>query len=665
LNGRAVWVAGAGLLLLAAVTAADIFQGQGDIPSATVVDALLAPQSTLDHEIVRGLRLPRAAAGIVAGLAMAGSAVLLQGVTRNHLAEPGTLGLTAGGTLAVTVFTAFASLQEGVPTIAIAFVGVLLGAALIGVLAVGAGAGPVRLILAGLAVSLSLSAVSASIMLVRETQTAGLFFWGAGSLIQLDWAAVRAGALVLVPCLLAAFALGRALDVQALGEATAKALGQRARMTMLGAGLVAALLAAVGVAVVGPVAFVGLFAALVARLGRPQTTAGLLAVALPWGAAILVAADVLGRLVLGTDDEIAAGIICTLLGAPALVIVARRITGAEGFGTDRAAAAVRWRTWPIVIAVGGLLAAAVLTMTVGELSASPREIADALFGHGTAAAELAVELRFPRLAVAALAGALLAAGGTILQGTVRNPLASPELVGVTGGASVGAFVILLAIPSAPDAALPFAAFGGAMVALMLALLLSAGGTYSPARVALIGLAITAACTAITTLMVLEAEPEAAVAVTWLAGSTYAASFADLRLLAIPAAVLLPAALLAARTLEIHALGDRVATGLGQRVTSARVALLVLGAALCASAVAVAGAISFVGLLAPHAARLVAGPRYSRLLPVAMLLGALLLVASDLLARELFAPVDLPVGIVVSIVGTLYLAVLMLRSRSLA
>ena len=187
-------VAGLGLLLVAVV--ADIAQGAGGLSLHTVLDAVLHDRGTLEASLVRDVRLPRAVAGIVAGAALGAAAVLLIAITRNPLAEPATLGLTAGGTLAVTVTSAYASVAPGASTIAVAFVGVVCGALLIGAIASVAGAAPVRIVLAGMAISLALSAVSAAIQLLKETKTSGLFLWGAGSLLQSGWGQVQAGTLI-------------------------------------------------------------------------------------------------------------------------------------------------------------------------------------------------------------------------------------------------------------------------------------------------------------------------------------------------------------------------------------------------------------------------------------------------------------------------------------
>jgi iron complex transport system permease protein len=248
---------------------------------------------------------------------------------------------------------------------------------------------------------------------------------------------------------------------------------------------------------------------------------------------------------------------------------------------------------------------------------------------------------------------------------VRNPLASPELVGITGGASVGAFCVLLVDSGAPLELLPFAAFAGGMTALVLVLALAGPRRTSPARLALVGLAVTGACAAVTALMVLRAHPGTSVAVAWLAGSTYASGWHELALLAVPAAVLLPLAFASVRGLDLLALGEDQARALGLPVARARTLLLVLGAALAAAAVAVAGAIAFVGLVAPHLARLIAGGEHRRLLPAAVLIGMVLLAAADAIGRTAFAPTELPSGLVVALLGAPYLAWLMLRTRPIA
>jgi iron complex transport system permease protein len=647
----------AGVLLALAAALADVWQGQGDVD---VWAAIFHRGDTLGDALFTDIRLPRALAGVIAGGALACAAVVLQAITRNPLAEPATLGLTSGGALAVTLAAAYGSLAPGAPTIAVAFAGVALGTLLIGAMAA-AGGGGIRLILAGMAVGLALAAASGAVRLARETETSGLFLWGSGSLLQTGWGPTRAAALIALVAVAGVFALARALDVAVLGEETARGLGLRSGLTQVAGVTLAAVLTAVAVGLCGPIAFVGILAGGLARFARPRGHLGLLAVAIPWGAAILLSADVVGRLLTGLDTETPAGVVCALIGAPVLIVVARRLRGEVGSAVDAAASAARWRPRASLAAAALLPVAVVGSLCLGEIGIGPGEVVRSIFGTGSPLGEIALDSRAPRLCVALLGGACLAASGTVLQSAVRNPFAGPELAGVVGGASVGAFAVLLAFPDAPSLALPFASFAGALVA-MAAVLAFAGGS-SPARLALVGLAVTAACAAVTELMLLHSQPAAATAITWLSGSTYATSWSDLRLLAVPAAVLLPLAFLAVRRLDVLMLDDELSRALGLRVSVNRAGLLAVGAALGAAAVAVCGAIAFIGLLAPHAARLLAGGNHRRALPMAIALGALLLGLADTVGRTLLAPTEIPSGLVVSMIGAPYLAVLLWRSRT--
>lgn len=667
--GRPAAFAVLGLVVLLLAALADLLQG-GDGATASTVFAAITGREVDDFEqvflveIVRELRGSRAAAGALAGATLAASAVLLQSVTRNPLAEPATLGLSAGGTLAVTITAAFVTVAPGAPTIAVAFAGVLLATALIGALALAGGAGPIRLVLAGMAIGLALGAVGGAIRLLRETETSALFLWGAGSIAQSGWGPVRTGALIAAVALVAALALGRALDVAVLGEETSRALGLRAGRTRVAAVLVAAVLAAVSIGIAGPLAFVGVLAVGVARFARPRGHLGLFAVAIPWGAATVLIADVLARVLLGATEETPAGIFCALIGAPVLILVARRLRDGGPPVVDRAAASARWRPRAAL----GVAVLVPVGFVAGIVIGGPLiDPLDVLRGIGDAGSDLGavVSGRASRLAVALVAGAALAGSGVLLQTAVRNPFAGPELVGVTGGASVGAFVVLLAYPDASRWVLPGAAFVGSVAAM--AIVLAAAGRHrgSPQRLALVGLAVSAAAAAITLLMVLRAQPAAAQAITWLAGSTYALDWADLAVVGPVTLVLGALSYLLADHLDVLALDDDQSRSLGLRTTTVRVGVTILGAAIAAAAVAVVGAVAFLGLLGPHLARLVAGGAHRRLIPMAMAIGALMLGAADVIGRTLHPPLELPAGLVVAAIGAPYLAYMMWRSRAAA
>ena len=655
---RAAAFAAAGVLLALLAALADVAQGQGDVD---VLDALFGRGETLGEALFFDVRLPRALAGIIAGGALAAAAVVLQALTRNPLAEPATLGMTAGGALTVTLAAAYASLAPGAPTIAVAFVGVTIGTLLIGAMAA-AGGGGLRLILAGMAVGLALSAASGAVRLARETETSGLFLWGAGSLLQTGWGPVRAAALIGIPTALAILALARALDVAVLGEETARGLGLRSaphagrrrragRDPDRGRGR--------------PV-----------RPDRVHRRARLRP--RPLREAARPCGDARGRDPLGRRDPAR-----RRRRRPRDHRPGHRDARGRGLRADRRARARdrgaqapgRGRARRRPGRERRTLAPEGHARRGGDLARSRSSAACAWGRSGSARARCSSRSSAPARRSVRSRSSRARRGspspcsaapawpppGPSCRPRSRNPFAGPELAGVVGGASVGAFTVLLAFPDAPTIALPFAAFAGALGAMAIVLALAGGG--SPARFALTGLAITAACAALTELMLLHSQPAAATAITWLSGSTYATSWSDFRLLAVPALILLPVALLAVRRLDILMLDDELGVALGLRVNAARAGLLAAGAALGAAAVAVCGAIAFVGLLAPHAARLLAGGNHRRALPMAIALGALLLGLADTVGRTVLAPTEIPSGLVVSLIGAPYLAILLWRSRT--
>lgn len=652
-------------LALVAVAVADVLQGAAGLTPGVVLDAIRQPDGSVEHALVRDVRLPRAAAGIVAGAALAAAGVCFQTLTRNPLAEPGTLGVNAGAALALAAYVAFAPFSVGSFEIAVAFAGALGAALLVWLLAAALGFTPLRLLLAGTAITVVLGSATAAIQLLRENETSGLFFWGAGSLIQDGWSSVRPAAVLTALAIAALVLAGRALDVSLLGDDASAALGVRGSRLRAGAGLLGVLLAAVAVSVVGPFAFVGFVAPHLARLAGVRRTRPLASLSALLGGALVLAADVGARLLLGSAQEVPAGVFVALLGTPFLVALARSIgTGREVVARSPLAVARRLpRLAAFPAAVAALVGVVVVALASGDVDVPLRATVGALLGSsGDPLADVVVDLRWPRVAVAALAGACLAVSGAVLQAVVRNPLAGPELTGVIGGASLAAITVLVALPAVDAAVVPLAALLGAAAAFAVVLLCAGGLAASPARLALVGVAVSAACAGLVGLITATGPLRASLAVQWLAGTSYGRASGDALRLAYAAVPLLLAAWLAARPLDLFGVGDDAARSLGLRVARARLMLLAVGTALGAVAVSTVGAVSFAGLLAPHAARLLVGVRARHLVPMSALVGATAVTAADLIGRAAFAPVELPMGIVVAFLGTPFLLVALLLSR---
>lgn len=334
--------------------------------------------------------------------------------------------------------------------------------------------------------------------------------------------------------------------------------------------------------------------------------------------------------------------------------------------TTRASGLMDKRVLVVIAALIAVTAVVVIAgAAIGSLRISPLSVVRILFGAGDQAeATVVLQFRLPRIVVAFLVGMLLAASGAILQGIIRNPLASPDIMGITGGASAAVVAFITFFPLASVQYLPFAAMIGAIVATAVIYGLAWKKGVSPMRLVLIGIGIEATMKAVTTLMIVRSQFYASSkALTWLTGTVYGSNWSNVWALLPWTLVLIPLAFFMGRTLNVLQLGDDTAAGAGSRIDRDRLLLLVLCVGTAGAAVAVGGAIGFIALLAPHAARRLVGSSFGGLLPVAALLGGIIVVAADLIARTAFAPLDLPVGIFTSLIGAPFFLYLLYRNRN--
>lgn len=312
----------------------------------------------------------------------------------------------------------------------------------------------------------------------------------------------------------------------------------------------------------------------------------------------------------------------------------------------------------------------VLSISYGEYDISPLDVVRTILNvnqdHPDYAnfALVVHTFRLPRIVLAFLVGAALATSGAIMQGVTRNPLADPYLLGVSAGAGLAAVAVIVWLSSVPVSVLPWAAFGGAIIAAGLIYLLAwKQGSSTPIRLILIGIALEAGIASITTMLLLFGDiTQVQQAYVWLTGSVYGRNWEHVQALGGWLLVLMPLAFLMARSLNTLGLGDDTAKGLGMRVEPQRILLMVISVALAAGAVAVSGTIGFVGLVAPHVTRRLVGPSHEGLLPVSALFGGALVVLADLVGRWVIAPSELPVGVVTAMIGAPYFLFLLYRSR---
>ncbi len=300
--------------------------------------------------------------------------------------------------------------------------------------------------------------------------------------------------------------------------------------------------------------------------------------------------------------------------------------------------------------------------TLGSFPLPLGEVARALRGSGSEDAHFIVmELRLPRILAAVMIGPLLAMSGAIFQGLVRNPLVSPDIIGINAGASAAA--VFWIITGQPMSLLPIVAFVGAIAAAAAIYLLSWRGRISGPRLVLVGIGISALLGACVTLLIVRSHIfDAARAYQWLAGSIYGADWGEVRVLTIALGALVPLGIIGMWYLRVMQIGDLAAKSVGLPLERARLGLIVVGCGLSAVAVSAAGPIGFVALVVPHIARMLAGPMSGGVFIFTGLLGSALLLASDIVGQHAL-PFSMPVGIVTAVVGAPYFLFLLYRTNT--
>jgi len=666
-----------GVGVLVAVSGWHLTQGTASqVGASDLVNLALGRGDQETLNILVASRLPRMLAGLCVGTALGVAGALLQSLARNALASPDTIGVNAGAYFAIAVTAAFGLQLPILAGGAVAFVGGLLAAALVLALAGGSGGSTTRLILAGSAVAMALGSATGALLILFEQQTTGLFVWGNGVLTQIDLSGVRAMAPVIVLGIAGAMLLTRRLDLLGLGDDMAGVLGVPVRRTRILGVVAAVLLASSAVALAGPIGFVGLAAPVIVRL-LARAVRGLHrhAVVLPlsgvMGAVIVLLADVAVRALVGAEEGTAmpTGVATTLLGALVLVLVARR---SRDSGPTRQPPTARARRhtrlrFRLFAALGVAVVAASLIagLLLGYTWLLTGDVVNWLQGNAVPGIEFALSERAPRVLAALAAGTALALAGAAVQAVCRNPLAEPGILGITAGAGLGAVVLLLVGGTAVTV---WAMSGGAVAGAVLTFALVYGIAWRTGldsdRLVLVGVGLSAGTTALTTFLLVRANPwDTPLIYTWLSGTTYGRSFEQVVPLALTLLVVGPVLLTVHRELDLMGLDEDTPRLVGIPLEGVRLLVLTGAALLTAASVIAVGVVAFVGLVAPHAARALVGGRHARVLPMAMLIGAAFLSLADTLGRTVIAPAQVPAGLVVAVIGAPYFVYLLHRSRA--
>jgi iron complex transport system permease protein len=319
-------------------------------------------------------------------------------------------------------------------------------------------------------------------------------------------------------------------------------------------------------------------------------------------------------------------------------------------------------TTVIVVVFGIGLFVSFATLGLGAVRVPQPDATKALFGFGTIDEVRTVrDFELPRILIAWLAGGSLAIAGAVIQGVIRNPLASPDIIGVTKGAGLAVVVVLLAYPSAAVSYLPAAAFVGGVVAMAIVYLLAYRKGTTPVRLALVGIAVAATFEAIIRYVMIDKQQAVGTALVWLTGSLAHVDMTTVWEFLPWVLVLVPLCFAYSLKLDLLGLGDDLASGLGVSVERTRRTALLIAVLLASATVAVMGTIAFIGLIGPHIARRLVGSRHAVLLTASAGIGAVLVLVADAIGRGAHPPVEIPAGMITALIGAPYFVYLLSRS----
>lgn len=643
--------------VLAAVVAAALFLHEASLrlPIGMWSNAFASPTSMDELILVYGV-FPRAAVALMAGAALGLSGALLQQLLRNPIADPSTLGISAGAQLAIVVATLFfPEFLDGNRTF-VALFGAGAAAAIVFALAARRAFEPVTMVVSGLLVGVTAAAFSAALTLAQGEYLMSLVTWNGGSLSQQDWSVFQSLSIEFVIAAVLSALLLRPLLLLGLGDAGARALGVNLVGIRFAVAAVATALAGFVAAGVGLVSFVGLAAPALVRgtgIRRPAMVVALSPVA---GALLLWFCDGLVQLIASSAGEtFPTGAVTALIGGPLLLWLLPRVRTTDLH--EKPALLVRplpfRRGLPVFLLAGItiiILALAVARNGENWIMLDMNQIADL------------APLRWPRLLAASAAGGLLALTGAILQRMTGNAMASPEVIGVSGGAGLG-FAAALTFWPMGGALTQIAGAGAGALVVMALVLAFASRRHLPAdKLLLAGIAIGSLSSSVLAALMAIGDQRSWQILAWLGGSASTATAGTAMLLAAIALVGLAISLFFTRWLAVLPLGAPVARSLGVSVPVSRTVLLLICGIATGAASLLVGPLSFVGLIAPHIALRAGFVRSGDHMAASFLLGAVVMAFADFGARTATFPYELPLGLFAALVGAPYLIWLVARGE---
>lgn len=596
--------------------------------------------------------VPTMLVALTAGGLLGLVSVLLQQLVKNTLASDTTLAVGSGANMALLLVTLFFPSFNLGGSFWVAFIGALSSMAIVFVLAAPSRMNPLVLVLGGLVTNILLGAIAALLLIYYAEESLNIMVWAAGSLTQNNWQVSIALTIASVVAFISLMPLLKPLEIMSLDDRQAKSLGVPVNLIR---GLVVSLVAiltALVVSRVGPIGFIGLGAATLVNVFSVRHIGYRLLLGYGFGALLLwITSNVTTILQHYLSLNIPADAMTALLGAPLVIWLI--VTQSRQHTEELTPTLVSERRNTHLLAWGIALVLLVVSILVFTGTANGWQL--------NAVWDLIVDFRLPRTLSAAATGVMLATAGVLLQTLTRNPMASPEVLGISSGSAIGVVLAFIFLPSFGYTGIVLSGLLGA--SLVLCLILWLARRINPAYLLLVGVAIAALMGGLLSLVKISGDQRLQAVLSWLSGSTYLASSETAWLLVVFAVALFLLSFVVIKPLEILSLGSGIARELGVSLRLFQSLILILVAALSTVSTLAVGPLSFVGLMIPHLASTLGAVQLKRQLQLAAILGAALMVIADWLGRYVIFPYEIPAGTIAAIIGGAYFLYLMRRIRA--
>ncbi len=630
-------------------------QSQINVISFLLMDSADAITSFDQIEFAFSL-LPRTCLALLIGAALGLTGSVLQQITQNPLVSPLTLGTSSGAWLALVCMTiGWPMASMAIYGHWVALLGGILASASVILIAGRNGISGLPIVLAGMAVHMFLGALAVTIVLLNDQSVRILFIWGAGDLTQSDWFWVK----WLLPKLSIVFFLPlfcfRSLTLMKLGDTNAQARGMSLKWTLCLIILFSLWGVSASITAVGVIGFVALMAPNIARaLGVRSSFHEMWSSALIGAWVLLLMDGVAQWASQWTLNLVPSGIAVALLGAPYLLLLMKqgRIKDNQSINTtiniDRSVTPFKLITFLLTLLLIVALSA-FYSPTLSQLSWPSDD---------------QWQWRWPRMLGAFSAGAGMAVAGMVLQTLIRNPLASPDILGLSAGASLSLILVSMVTGASVHEVGPFVAFVGSLMTLGLLIILGRKHQYNPAFMVLLGIGLMAMLDAVINFSLAKGGPEVFGIIGWMSGSTYHMQPNRALVLTAITAILVLLVILLHPWLKLLSLPDDVAQARGLNTSTSRLCLMVIAAIICAFCTSLLGPIAFVGLVAPHAARLLGARTVKMHIVFSCGLGGSFLLAANWLGQVALFPTQIPAGALASLIGGAYFLILLSRRKGL-